>query len=42
MADGSITGGVFADIRRGILASEEVSFLPDGKVDMKKHRWLAH
>jgi len=40
MADGSITGGVFADIRRGLLESEDVTFLPDGRVDMSKCRWL--
>ena len=40
MADGSITGGVFADIRRAMLESEDVSFLPDGCVDMKACRWL--
>lgn len=40
MADGSITGGVFADIRRDILGSEDVIFLPDGRVDMKSCRWL--
>ena len=39
MADGSITGGVYADIRRAILESEDVTFLPDGRVDMKLCRW---
>ena len=41
MADGSITGGVFADIRRAILESEGVTFLPNGRVDMRTSRWLA-
>jgi len=41
MADGSITGGVFADIRRELLISEGVAFLPDGRVDMKVSRWLS-
>jgi len=41
MADGSITGGAFAGIRRGILESEDVLFLPDGRVDMKTCRWLS-
>jgi methylated-DNA-protein-cysteine methyltransferase-like protein len=41
MADGSITGGVFADIRRAILETEDIPFLPDGRVDMKSCRWLA-
>jgi len=40
MADGSITGGVYAEIRRAILESEDVTFLKDGRVDMKKCRWL--
>ena len=34
MSDGSITGGICAEIRKAILESEEVSFLPDGRVDM--------
>ena len=34
MADGSVTGGFHADIRRAILKSEGVSFLSDGRVDM--------
>ena len=40
MADGSITGGTFADVRRARLVSEGVSFLPDGRVVMEKHGWL--
>jgi len=40
MADGSITGGVYADMRRAILESEGVIFAPDGRVDMKVCRWL--
>ncbi|MDV0447342.1 DNA base-flipping protein [Methanosarcinaceae archaeon Ag5] len=39
MADGSITGGDFADMRRFLLENEGVSFLPDGRVDMKACRW---
>ena len=35
MADGSITGGQFADARRAILEAEGVSFLLDGRVNMK-------
>jgi len=42
MADGSITGGVFADIRRALLESEDVVFLPDGRVDMDSCRWLSN
>ena len=40
MADGSITGGNFADMRRAILESEGVQFLPNGLVDMRSCRWL--
>jgi len=39
MADGSITGGVYADLRKQLLASENVTFLPNGQVDMKACRW---
>ena len=35
MADGSIAGGQFADVRRAILESEDVVFLIDGRVNMK-------
>ena len=35
MADGTVTGGGFADMRKGMLESEGVVFLPDGRVDMK-------
>jgi methylated-DNA-protein-cysteine methyltransferase-like protein len=38
-ADGSITGGVHAEIRRAFLAQEGIAFLPDGRVDMEVHRW---
>jgi methylated-DNA-protein-cysteine methyltransferase-like protein len=34
MADGAVTGGAFADMRRFLLESEGVSFSPDGRVDM--------
>ncbi|MCL2360370.1 MAG: MGMT family protein [Defluviitaleaceae bacterium] len=34
MADGSITGGMFADMRKALLESEGVVFLPDGRVNM--------
>ena len=34
MADGTVTGGMFADIRKGMLEDEGVIFLPDGRVDM--------
>jgi len=34
MADGSITGGQFADMRKAMLESEGVLFLPDGRVNM--------
>ena len=38
-ADGSITGGEFAELRRDFLRSEGVRFLPDGRVDMARHQW---
>ena len=40
MADGSITGGMFSDMRRAILESEDVAFLPNGCVNMASCRWL--
>ncbi|MCR1900140.1 MGMT family protein [Irregularibacter muris] len=39
MADGSIAGGEFPEIRRAILEEEGVLFLPDGRVDMAACRW---
>lgn len=35
MADGSVTGGEFAQARRALLEEEGVTFLPDGRVDMR-------
>ena len=40
MANGSITGGVYAEERRALLEAEGVTFLPDGRVDMKANSWL--
>ena len=40
MADGSVTGGAYAEIRRARLESEGVAFLPDGRVDIAACRWL--
>lgn len=40
MADGSVMGGMYADMRRALLEAEGVTFLPDGRVDMKSCRWL--
>ena len=37
-ADGSITGGHFAELRKELLAAEGVAFTPDGRVDMERHR----
>ena len=34
MSDGSITGGVYADMRKALLESEDVAFLADGRVNM--------
>ena len=39
MADGSITGGEYSDLRRALLEEEGVIFLADGRVDMKKCSW---
>lgn len=41
--DGSVcTGFAFGgpEIQRAMLAAEEVPFLPDGRVDMARARWL--
>ena len=40
MANGAITGGAYADMRRERLESEGVVFLPDGRVDMAVCGWL--
>jgi methylated-DNA-protein-cysteine methyltransferase-like protein len=42
MVDGSIACGVFADMRRAILETESVTFLPDGRVDMTLCRWFGN
>jgi methylated-DNA-protein-cysteine methyltransferase-like protein len=39
MSDGSISGGIHADLRKAILESEGVTFLSDNRVDMKVCRW---
>lgn len=39
MADGSITGGLYADIRRELLEQEDIKFLNDGRVNMAACRW---
>lgn len=39
MKDGSVAGGMSADIRRAVLEAEGVTFLPDGRVDMASCRW---
>jgi methylated-DNA-protein-cysteine methyltransferase-like protein len=39
LADGNITGGAFAEIRRALLEEENIPFLPDGRVDMKACGW---
>ena len=38
MMDGTVTGGMYAEIRKAILETEGVTFLPDGRVDMERHR----
>jgi len=39
MSDGSISGGLYADLRKQFLESENVPFLYDGRVDMKSCQW---
>lgn len=38
-ADGSITGGEYAQFRRAFLEAEGIPFLPDGRVDMALCQW---
>ena len=38
-SDGSVTGGMYAPVRRALLEEEGVTFLPDGRVDMKTCAW---
>ena len=40
MKDGTITGGIYSDMRRSILEAEGVAFLSDGRVDMDLCRWV--
>jgi len=35
MADGSITGGEYAEMRKAMLETEGIIFTPDGRVDME-------
>jgi len=37
-ADGAVTGGQYSDLRRQLLVEEGVTFLDDGRVDMKAHQ----
>ena len=37
-SDGTIAGGEHAQLRRALLEEDGVTFLPDGRVDMSKHR----
>jgi len=39
MADGSVTGGLHAEMRQILLEGEGIAFLPDGRVDMKVCGW---
>lgn len=41
MKDGTIAGGVYADMRRAILEAEGVTFLLDGRVDMDLCCWFS-
>ena len=38
MADGTVSGGEYANVRKGMLEAENVTFLTDGRVDMSVHR----
>ena len=38
-SDGAIAGGGYSEMRRALLESEGVPFLPDGRVDMNACRW---
>lgn len=38
-SDGSVAGGDHAQLRRALLESEGIPFLPNGRVDMKKCQW---
>jgi len=38
MMDGAVAGGAYAEIRKGLLESEGVEFLPDGRVNMERFR----
>ena len=38
-ADGSITGGAYAELRRELLMQEGIEFQLDGRVDMKACAW---
>ena len=40
MSDGSIAGGGWSELRRALLEEEGIPFLPDGRVDMARCRWL--
>lgn len=40
MQGGAVAGGFCADERKSMLEGEGVSFLPDGRVDMRRHAWL--
>jgi len=39
MADGTVTGGQYAELRRVILEEEGVTFLIDGRVNMRECCW---
>ena len=41
LADGTVAGGMHANLRKKLLESEGVAFLPDGRVDMQTCRMPA-
>ncbi|MDR1664513.1 MAG: methylated-DNA--[protein]-cysteine S-methyltransferase [Clostridiales bacterium] len=39
MADGSVSGGQYAELRKSLLESEGIAFSAEGRVNMKDYRW---
>ena len=39
MSDGSITGGMHADMRKSLLEDEGVLIRADGRVDLQQYQW---
>lgn len=41
-ADGSVAGGMYAELRKALLKEEGVPFLADGRVDIKSCAWESY